>query len=328
LQGLLPWWVVGPNNGLFFLMIAMRRPIILFFLIAFTTQALSQIYIPTFDLQGHRGARGLFPENSIPAFLSALDSGVTTIELDLAITKDRQIVVSHEPWMSADICLQPDGSEITEKQERTFNIYEMDYEEVRKFDCGSKGNKDFPSQVKMPVSKPLLKDAIIAIERHIRSRSLYEVDYNIEIKTSPSGDEKFHPTVEVFSDLVYNLIDQYLPLNRVVIQSFDFRVLKYWNEKYPTVRLSALVENLKSVDANLEALGFRPSIYSPHFKLLTREKVDYLKKMKIRVIPWTVNETADMRRMLELKVDGFITDYPHRAAAIGLGVRKRRTTTR
>ena len=275
-----------------------------------------------FDLQGHRGARGLRPENSIPAFIIALDSGVTTVELDLAITKDKQIVVSHEPWMSSSICLQPDGSAISERDQKSFNIYQMDYEEVRQFDCGSKGNDGFPEQVKQPTAKPLLRDVIVAIEHHIKSYSLYEADYNLEIKTSPAGDSKFHPTPEVFSDLVYNLVDQYLPLERVVIQSFDFRVLRYWHKKYPDIRLSALIENTKSVEANLRALGFHPSVYSLNYKLLTKAKVDYLKKLNIRVIPWTVNETDDMKRMLEWKVDGFITDYPDRAASLGLGIRR------
>ena len=285
------------------------------------SESCAQIYITMFDLQGHRGARGVRPENSIPAFILALDSGVTTIEMDLAVTKDKQIVVSHEPWMSAEICLQPDGSPISSAQEKTFNIYQMDYERVSTFDCGSRGNEKYPEQVKMKTVKPLLRDAIIAIEHHIKSYSLYEVDYNIEIKTTPAGDGKLHPSPEVFSDLVYNLIDQYLPLERVVIQSFDFRVLKYWHEKYPDVRLSALIENTKTVDANLRALGFQPSVYSPYFKLLTREKVDYLHRLNIRVIPWTINETSDMQKFLEWKVDGFITDYPDRAAALGLGIR-------
>jgi glycerophosphoryl diester phosphodiesterase len=285
------------------------------------TAATAQIYIPTFDLQGHRGARGVRPENSIPGFILALDSGVTTIELDLAISKDKQVVVSHEPWMSASICLKPDGTQISAQDEKSFNLYEMDYEQIQKFDCGSKGNAKFPEQVKMPTVKPMLKDVIIAVEHHIRNYGLYEVDYNIEIKSSPSGDNKLHPTPEVFSDLVYNLIDQYLPLERVVIQSFDFRVLKYWHQKYPDIRLAALVENTKSIDANLRSLGFNPSVYSPYFKLLTKEAVDHLHGLAIRVIPWTVNDVDDMRKMLQWKVDGFITDYPDRAALIGLGIK-------
>lgn len=294
-------------------------------LIIFYHVKAQEIYIPKFDLQGHRGARGLRPENTIPAFIIALDSGVTTIELDLAITKDKQVIVSHEPWMSTSICLRPDGSEIPQKEEKAFNIYQMTYEEVAQFDCGSKGNDKFPEQVKMKVSKPLLTDVIIAIENHIKSYSQYEVDYNLEIKSSPSGDNKSHPSPEVFSDLVYNLLDQYLPLERIVIQSFDFRVLKYWHGKYPDIRLAALIENTKSVDANLRSLAFKPSVYSPYFKVLTKEKVDYLQAQKIRVIPWTVNEIADMNKMLQWGVDGFITDYPDRAAGLGLGIKRPET---
>jgi glycerophosphoryl diester phosphodiesterase len=148
-------------------------------------------------------------------------------------------------------------------------------------------------------------------------------------KVNQRGDNKFHPIPSVFSDMVYQLIDQYLPLDRVVIQSFDFRVLKYWHEKYPEIRLAALVENQKSIDDNLSELGFIPSIYSPDFKLLTNERVKYLHtknfvltskqkenklKSKLRVIPWTVNEEKDMLVMKGMGVDGFITDYPNRAA--------------
>jgi glycerophosphoryl diester phosphodiesterase len=115
--------------------------------ILIATASIAQ-YIPRFDIQGHRGARGLRPENSIPAFIMALDSGVTTIELDIAVTKDKQIVVSHEPWMSAIICLDSAGSPITEKEEKKFNIYQMTYEQVQLFDCGSIGNSKFPHQEK------------------------------------------------------------------------------------------------------------------------------------------------------------------------------------
>lgn len=290
------------------------RTRILFFLLFISVSVNAQVYTPKFDLQGHRGARGLRPENSIPAFLFALDSGVTTIELDVVITKDKQVVVSHEPWMSASICLQPDGSAITKgDDQKQFNIYQMNYEDIRGFDCGSLGNERFPEQVKMRVSKPLLKDVIVAVEDHIKSYSQYEVDYNIEIKSSPDGDGKFHPGVDEFSDLVYKLIDEYLPMERVVIQSFDFRVLQYWHKKYPEIRLAALVENIKSVQTNLANLGFSPAVYSPYYKLLKKEDVDYLHKQKIRVIPWTVNEENEMLSMRGLGVDGIITDYPDRA---------------
>ena len=282
------------------------------------------LYIPKFDLQGHRGARGLKPENTIPAFLVALDSGVTTIEMDVAVTKDKQIIVSHEPWMSADICLNEDGSVITKKDEKKFNIYQMNYETVKGFDCGSKGNSKFPEQEKFKTSKPLLSDVIVAVENHIKNYSLYEVDYNIEIKSSPEGDKKFHPVPEEFSELVYTLLDQYLPLERVVIQSFDFRVLKYWHERHPEIRLAALVENKNSIEHNLSNLGFVPSVYSPDFNTISKEDVNQLHKQKIRVIPWTVNEEEDIKKVKAMGVDGLITDYPNRASKLGLGIKRSR----
>jgi glycerophosphoryl diester phosphodiesterase len=270
-------------------------------------------YLPKFDIQGHRGARGIQPENTIPAFVAALDMGVTTVEMDVVITKDKQVILSHEPWMSASICLDSAGLTFNEKDEKKFNIYKLNYEDIARFDCGSKVNERFPQQQKIPLAKPLLKDVIVAIEDHVRSYTIYEVDYNIEIKSSPEGDKKFHPAVEEYSDLVYDLIDQYLPWERVVIQSFDFRVLQYWHKTHPEVRLAALVENKNSIDHNLKELGFKPEIYSPYYPLLTKEKVDYLHKQKMRVIPWTVNEETEMLACKGMGVDGFITDYPDRA---------------
>lgn len=309
----------------------MRLPFsLLIFLMSLTASA--QIYLPKFDVQGHRGCRGLKPENTIPAFLTALDSGVTTLEMDVAITLDRQIVVSHEPWMSAEISLDPSGKEILPKDERKYNIYKMTYDQVKHWDVGLKINPRFTGQEKMAVTKPLLHDVILAVEKHIKNYTRYEVDYSIEIKSDPAGDKKFHPDPQEFSDLLFNLIDQYLPLDRIVIQSFDFRVLKYWHEKYPQVRLAALIENRKSANQNLIDLGFIPTVYSPDFKLLDRETLEALHKLPVtvvpatdkpevkqkpvylRVIPWTVNEEKDMVALKGMGVDGFITDYPNRAA--------------
>ncbi len=287
---------------------------VLILIIILSMETSAQYITPKFDVQGHRGARGLKPENTIPAFLTAIDYGVTTVELDVVITKDKKVVVSHEPYMSCSICLDSAGNEISQKEEKKFNIYKMAYADVQNFDCGIKGNERFPEQQRMNVSKPLLAEVITAVESYIRRTTQYEVDYNIEIKSTPEGDNKYHPDIEEFSDLVFAVVDQYIPLDRLVIQSFDFRVLKYWRKKYPTVRLAALVENTKSIDQNLAELGFKPSIYSPYYKLLTKEKVTYLHQQKIRVIPWTVNEVADMLSLKGMGVDGLITDYPDRAS--------------
>lgn len=280
-----------------------------------------QIEAQQVDIQGHRGARGIMPENTIPGFLYALDQGVTTLELDVVITADNKVVVSHEPWISSEICLSNEGQPLEEG--KGLNIYKMTYDQVKSYDCGSKEHARFPEQEKIQVIKPLLGDVIKAAERHIKSHTRYEVDYNIEIKSQPSGDNLYHPSPEKFSDLVYQLIDQYLPWERVVIQSFDFRVLKYWNKKYPNVRLAALVENMKSIDTNLSNLGFKPAIYSPYYQLLSQQKVNNLRGRGIKVIPWTVNDAAQMKKLVDWKVDGIITDYPNIAKELGLTVVKK-----
>lgn len=309
-------------------------------LLSMTSLVNAQVYTPKFDLQGHRGARGLKPENTIPGFITALNYGVTTLELDVVISRDKRVVVSHEPWLSADICSKADGIAIRKEEEMGFNLYELTYDEIRQYDCGSRGNHRFPEQEKMAAKKPLLKDVFVAVEDHIKNYTFYEVDYNIEIKSRSEGDNKFHPTPEEFSDLVYSLIDQYLPWERVVIQSFDLRILKYWHAKYPSVRLAFLVENTKSPQKNLNELGFTPSVYSPYYKLLKKDQLDYLHSLtvskgspatkngngqiasKLRVIPWTVNEIEDMKQLKGWGVDGIITDYPNRAAEIGLAIKR------
>ncbi len=282
------------------------------------SNSIGQIHTPKFDVQGHRGARGLMPENTVPAFLLALDSGVTTLEMDLAVTKDRQLVVSHEPWMSASICLNPDGKNIKEKEEKKYNLFQMTYDQVKEWDCGSKVNNKFPQQSNLRVAKPLLRDVIVGVEDHIKSFTQYEVDYNIEIKSAPEGDNKFHPKPAEFCDLVYDFLDQYLPMNRVVIQSFDFRVLQYLHKKYPKLRLAILIDNLHSIKENIQKLGFTPSIYSPDFTLLSQDEIKTCHRLKMRVIPWTVNEEKDMTELKEWGVDGIITDYPDRARKLKL----------
>ncbi|HNP19594.1 MAG TPA: glycerophosphodiester phosphodiesterase family protein [Fulvivirga sp.] len=290
----------------------------LFLLTILFLAMVNDTYSQQIDIQGHRGARGMMPENSIPAFIYAMDQGVTTLEMDVVITKDHKVVVSHDPYLMHDICYNAKGEEITKKEEKEYNIYQMTYDEVTKCDCGSKGNPRFKEQMKIKTSKPLLSDVIKAAEKHAKGVTLFEVGYNIEIKSLPEDDNIFQPTVDVFSDLVYNLIDQYLPWERVTIQSFDFRVLRYWHEKYPDVKLAVLIENPKSIKTNLKELGFTPAIYSSYHKLLNAGKVAELRQLGIKVIPWTVNELSDMKKLISWKVDGLITDYPNRARELGL----------
>lgn len=270
-----------------------------------------------FDWQAHRGGRGIMPENSLPAFRKALQLGVPTLELDVVISKDKQVVVSHEPFFSAEICTDAQGRDIAKGAEKKLNIYQMDYAAIRAFDCGSKGNRGFPEQQKTKTHKPLLTEVLAMAEAYCRENNLPPVQYNIEIKSTPEGDGVFHPAVPEYSRLVHEAIEKNVPLGRVILQSFDFRVLKHWHTQYPAVRLAALVANVKSVEENLAEIGFTPQIYSPYYKLLSdKGKVDKLHDLGMKVIPWTVNETDDMRRLKAWGVDGIITDYPNRTKEI------------
>src|SRR5258705_13438266 len=160
----------------------------------------------TFDKQGHRGCRGLMPENTIPAMLKALDLGVTTLEMDVVITKDKKVVLSHDQWFSEEITTKPDGSYMGPREERKFNIYWMTYEEVKTFDVGMKPHPRFPRQQKMKVVKPLLSDLIDSVNQHVAGSQRPLPFYNIETKSIPEFDGVFHPKPDEFVELLMAVI--------------------------------------------------------------------------------------------------------------------------
>lgn len=266
-----------------------------------------------YDLQGHRGCRGLLPENTIPAFIRAVDLGVNTLELDVVISLDNQVIISHEPYMSAITCTDTTGLPVTKERQKDYRIYGMTAAQVAKFDCGSRKHPDFPGQVNSKAVKPLLSAMIAAVEQHIHEKGLPPVRYNIEIKCSEEGDGVFHPAPEPFVDLVMEVVTQTGIAKRCNIQSFDFRPLRYLNNKYPDITTAVLIANVKSLQANLEALGYTPEIYSPNQMLVNRKLVKKAHQAGMKIIPWTVNKVPEMQKLLSLGVDGLITDYPDRA---------------
>jgi len=285
----------------------------LFLIFLFLSNTMPQI--PPFDWQGHRGCRGIMPENTIPAFLKALELGVTTLELDVVISKDNQVVVSHEPYFNPDISTAPNGQPVAKGSK--LNLYEMTYADIAQYDVGLRGNPNFAEQQKLKTNKPLLIEVIKAAEDYRKKHNLATFGYNIEIKSEANEYDKWQPQPTVFCDLVYKTIANLLPFERVTVQSFDFNVLKHWKKQtdagiYKKVTLSALVSNLKGIEKNIEDLGFRPEVYSPYYKLLSQEKVNQLHALGIKVVPWTVNTADEMAALKALGVDGIITDYPNR----------------
>ncbi len=264
------------------------------------------------DIQGHRGCRGLMPENSIPAFLLALELGVNTLELDVVVSKDKQVIVSHEPYFSHEISLDTRGREISKEDEKSFNLYELTAEEIQQYDCGSKTHPRFPQQVKTKVYKPTLTEVFERVEPLIRDYGLNDLAYNIEIKRTPEGDGIFHPEVKEFVELVLQNIQSRELKDRVIIQSFDAQTLQIVRQLDPTIRLAWLVDNEFGLQKNLDLLGFVPHIYSPNYRLVDQDLVSDAHKQNMKVIPWTVNELNHISQMVSLGVDGIISDYPDR----------------
>ena len=244
--------------------------------------ASSRAIVPEgFDLQGHRGARGLAPENTLPAFRRALEVGVTTLELDVVISGDGKVVVSHEPWMSATICRTPDGAPIPEGEQKEHNLYAMTAAEAARYDW-----------------EPVF--------------------YNVETKIRPSWEGTFTPEPEPFAEAVLQVLEETGVARRSTIQSFDPRTLEVVHRRDAPVRTALLVaESLdRGLSQNLSALSFTPDVYSPAYRLVDAALLERASANGLAVIPWTVNDKDDMQQLIDQGVDGLITDYPNRAVEV------------
>jgi glycerophosphoryl diester phosphodiesterase len=267
------------------------------------------------DIQGHRGARGLYPENTITGFVETIKLGITTLELDVVISKDRKVVVSHEAWMNPLFCFTPDGLVIAENQEERYNLYHMNYGDILGYDCGKEGHPEFPLQVHVPERKPLLENVFLYVENLAEEKGV-KVTYNIEIKSDPSTDGIFHPAPAEFVELIKNVILKKSSFDKCILQSFDKRILQEIKKQKIKVRTGLLIEDTGDPEAHLQHLGFLPDYYNPEFNLVTQYLVDSLHARDIKIVPWTVNEVSDMEKLIALGVDGLITDYPDRALTL------------
>lgn len=274
----------------------------------------SAISVPkNFDVQGHRGCRGLMPENTIAAFIKAIDLGVTTLEMDVVITKDSEVLVSHEPFFNHEITTKPNGEFVTETEEKSLNIYEMNYAQTQQFDVGLKPHPRFKNQQKIKATKPSLKQVIDTVESYIKQHNLKPVYYNIETKTQAVTDNIYHPAPEKFIDILMSVIDDKKINERVIIQSFDVRTIQYLHQKNAAIKTAYLFEGIttETLEERIKKLAFKPTIYSPNYETLTQEMVKYCHANNIKVIPWTVNTVEKINKMITISVDGIITDYPN-----------------
>lgn len=276
----------------------------------------SQSYRP--EVHGHRGCRGLRPENTLPAFLHALELGVDVLELDVVISSDRQVVVAHEPWLSARLGTGPNGEPISPQHERTYNLYQMPYATIRRCVVGELPLVAFPVQIPVATYRPLLRDVLLAVESACRLAGRPSVGYAIEVKSSLAGDDIFHPTPVPFVELVLAELRAAGVAGRTTLLSFDPRILQAARAQAPHQALCLLNENLTLAAILFEELGFVPDTYGPDFELLSTETVHALQAAYpgLRLVPWTLNSLADFTQALEWKVDGITTDYPEQLLAV------------
>ena len=273
------------------------------------------------DWQGHRGARGLLPENTIPSFLIALSfPKVKTLEMDVVVSKDQQIVISHEPYFSRQITTRANGAAVTEADEKMLNIYEMTLEQIQTFDVGKRGNIKFPDQVAMAAQKPTFKSMVKAVDEYCKKNNRPLARFNVELKSAPNGYDIYMPQPKKFVALLLREIEQLNIKSRTNLQSFDTNILEEIHLQAPDISTALLIEELKTFDAHLSTISFKPTIFSPYFELVTSSVISQAKAAGIKVVPWTVNELKDLQRMVDLGVDGIITDYPNKIDLLHLAV--------
>ncbi len=264
----------------------------------------------TVAIQGHRGARGVYPENTLPAFEYALDLGVEVLEMDVVISKDQQVVVSHEPYFNHEIMLDLEGNPIAKEKELSYNMYLMDYDSIKQYDAGSKLHPRFPEQKKLKVHKPLLSQVVRFSEAFCTDHKREAVSYNVEIKSTSKAYNKYQPEPRAFVRLVFAQLKNVK--ERVVLQSFDLNILEAIHAMDPSWKTALLVDEFENIPGKLSLLSYKPAIISPYFKLLTAENVAQWQKEAFQIIPWTVNTPEDIKAVKALGVDGIISDYPAR----------------
>jgi len=257
------------------------------------------------DVQGHRGTRGHLPENTLPAFSRAIAMGVDTLELDVGVTRDGVVVVHHDRRLNPDTARGPDGQWVKSPAP---TIYSLSFEELRRYDVGRiRPGSEYASR--FPQQQPVDGTRIPRLSDLFDATKSSKVRYNIEVKILPKyADETLPP--EPFARAVLAEVRKAGLEKRVTIQSFDFRIPKIVEREAPGVATAYLTEARGPSLEQVKAEGART--WSPDYRVLSKATVDEAHKLGMRVVVWTVNEPADIARMIDWGLDGIISDYPDR----------------
>ncbi|RZK25866.1 MAG: glycerophosphodiester phosphodiesterase [Hymenobacter sp.] len=250
--------------------------------------------------------------------MHALALGVDVLEMDVVISADQQVVVSHEPWLSARLGRGPAGERIAASEEHRYNLYQLPYATIQHCVVGEWPHPDFPTQQPSPSYRPLLRELLRATEAACQRLGRPPVGYSIELKSTPEGDGIFHPVPTLFTKLVLAEIQAAAVQLRSTLLSFDRRILQAARQVAPAQRLCLLSETDVPAASLFQQLGFVPEVFGPDFSLLSLTSARALAAAypTLRLVPWTVNHETDMRRVLEWGVAGITTDYPDRLLAL------------
>lgn len=266
--------------------------------------ALSLLGEANVKVHGHRGARAVLPENTLVGFEYALKIGVDVLEMDLAVTKDDHLVVSHDPYINSEICLDSEGK----APKKNTMIRSLTLKQVKTYDCGSVKNKRFPKQKQIAGEKIPTLDEVFKMVKDSKYPKAKSVEFNIETKIFPAHPA-ITPSPKEFSKLVVDLIKKHKMQKRTIIQSFDYRTLLEVKELDSTIRTSQLTyANL--IDSVAVVKASKADILSPHYEWITKSEIDRLHKNKLQVAPWTANDPEVWKRLVEMNVDAIITDDP------------------
>jgi len=255
-------------------------------------------------VHGHRGSRGTVPENTIPAFEAALMAEADVLELDLGITKDNVVIVSHEPKVTPERCLDAEGNKLT----KAVPIRSLTLAELKKYDCGSLTNPKFSEQIPVPGTPMPTLEEVFDLVKKSGYPAAKKVEFNIETKSFPYEPELTPPAAE-FARLVVETVKKHGMEARVMVQSFDVRTLKEVKKLAPAIRTSQLTyEELLDIVPALKAA--KTDIWSPNYKWITPEAVKEAQAAGIKVAPWTINTKKEWELAIAAGVDAIITDYP------------------
>ncbi len=290
-----------------------------------------------FDLQGHRGARGLAPENTLAGFQRALAIGVTTLETDVGVTLDEVLVIAHDPYVNANFARAPDGAWLASRGPsiRTLTLAELERYDIGRMKPGSAYARQFPEQQSVDGQRYPTLAKLFAQVRD----SGKPVRLNLETKITPDGGDATPPP-ETFARLLVEAVQRAGMAQRTTIQSFDWRTLIEARRLAPQIPTSCLTmegtdfdtvrrrdsapspwhagldlrEHGGSLPRLVKAAGC--STWSMYWRNVTREDIVAAHALGLTVLPWTVNDPADMNRLIDMGVDGIITDYPDRLRAV------------